>query len=1340
MTSLGQSSMLKELSLRLLGRPYLSSNKNSTSDSASLEDAPPNQSQSQSQSQNEHQLSIAKKNEALNKETQQSSNLWQKSMRPPSPTEFSMSTATIKDLNTMLSGISPSQVSFTSKFSTDSKSNNSETNEYHDSPMSPIHSLHQPSPVNEASEIQRNSGVSVTSNPPLFSSNPSTYTEETFIKSGYSKTFSAQNSSYQQAELRSSITTQTIERSSTENNDITSTYNATLPFVHQNLGNLRNNSSPHIRSSTTNINVDITVNTTSNINTSSSSETYRNEEFGGSSSIISPEISMASLNSEQIEEIKDWESLGIPKGWAIPIMKLRKVLQDRLLISNTNSTIPTLKSHPIFRIKELTDPQKKWVLFQMIKLLSQNKTTNLQKESQNILETLNSQFSKDTSHKPQIKPQSQLKPPEYQNRIASSQEQNPLNNFPQQKPSSLYFERFKKDFPQFHRRVSHQTQQILINMFTRFDVIPPESQEEVYQSFKTVFITRIKSYIQSSNNQKQQQQLSQISKQGPNFTSVASESLKPSTNNIPTLEINTDPAKLTPTTHTKQKMPLERDELVELTDPKKSRDSILPQSHIVQNYEKHTDNAGTITFESSSVSSISQQKNSKLPPLGVPMRIWPMPSKPSINTKETENNKAALVKPFNKPSSSSLSSSSNPVDHSKRKHPDPIYIVLDESSDESSDVDLLLPLNKRVKPNPSPESSKDALSKPNTQESDKFFSNQNNPNNNNIKPKDTEEFLQQPRRQRIKVNNNNKNDISIENSNISVTNPENTIDNINVDIAKSNIPFEKRTQKQHSNKETEKREILNKTKTEEEKEKEFKTIDKNFVSESGNKSEDKQRKENEKGKKRDDEKSSVYISNEEQIREPSKSINEKLEESGKKLQKIWENIISKYSDPELAESGDVVDLISGNVIEDNGHLRSLPYGRQSVWTEINNAESEEQNAENEENERKRINEQDRGAFAPVVADNLDVPEYVFISSEDENDSDDEGVEAEDEDEDESENESEEIIINENKDDEKMDEVTSAIKMTVQDFFEDDSDYNKSTDDVTESEDRNPPPAVPSNTVRVVGRIKGKSLNTTMESQSKLESYFENSRTSSKQKNQVYNEDSDDIKGSNRRDDKKNNTASSREKPRREESGKNSSDDDDDNDNDDNNNIQTPQVNNATENFKNSTKLITTTTTPKVNLDISQKLRSKIKIQLQNKMDKKKELDEMSILGGISNDPFVKILKSLRKEENEEEEQNETKYTREKRLRRRRKDPIEIKKEVLTDDYDSFNNETIANNDDDEEKEETSFLKLFKGKYTFGSFKNADNINRQVEEINLGSPKLMTVPHSSEWWKNNLIMS
>ncbi|VVT51669.1 uncharacterized protein SAPINGB_P003173 [Magnusiomyces paraingens] len=73
----------------------------------------------------------------------------------------------------------------------------------------------------------------------------------------------------------------------------------------------------------------------------------------------------------------------------------------------------------------------------------------------------------------------------------------------------------------------------------------------------------------------------------------------------------------------------------------------------------------------------------------------------------------------------------------------------------------------------------------------------------------------------------------------------------------------------------------------------------------------------------------------------SGTVNDNLDTSTQRFQNTWEAIISKYSDSKYAESGDVVDLLTGDVVEDNGHLRSLPENQKSLWTYYGEPEEEE---------------------------------------------------------------------------------------------------------------------------------------------------------------------------------------------------------------------------------------------------------------------------------------------------------------------------------------------------------------------------------------------------------------
>lgn len=64
---------------------------------------------------------------------------------------------------------------------------------------------------------------------------------------------------------------------------------------------------------------------------------------------------------------------------------------------------------------------------------------------------------------------------------------------------------------------------------------------------------------------------------------------------------------------------------------------------------------------------------------------------------------------------------------------------------------------------------------------------------------------------------------------------------------------------------------------------------------------------------------------------PDNDLASKREAAVLKLKSVWDSIIEKYSAPEVGDYGDVIDLETGDIIEDNGHLRSLAAPRENVW-------------------------------------------------------------------------------------------------------------------------------------------------------------------------------------------------------------------------------------------------------------------------------------------------------------------------------------------------------------------------------------------------------------------------
>ncbi|AOA64896.1 Centromeric chromatin component [Komagataella phaffii CBS 7435] len=58
---------------------------------------------------------------------------------------------------------------------------------------------------------------------------------------------------------------------------------------------------------------------------------------------------------------------------------------------------------------------------------------------------------------------------------------------------------------------------------------------------------------------------------------------------------------------------------------------------------------------------------------------------------------------------------------------------------------------------------------------------------------------------------------------------------------------------------------------------------------------------------------------------------ELLEKQGERLQKRWRSIIDKYSKVDLDEQGDLIDLHTGEIVEDNGHLESVSSRKHNIW-------------------------------------------------------------------------------------------------------------------------------------------------------------------------------------------------------------------------------------------------------------------------------------------------------------------------------------------------------------------------------------------------------------------------
>jgi hypothetical protein len=57
-------------------------------------------------------------------------------------------------------------------------------------------------------------------------------------------------------------------------------------------------------------------------------------------------------------------------------------------------------------------------------------------------------------------------------------------------------------------------------------------------------------------------------------------------------------------------------------------------------------------------------------------------------------------------------------------------------------------------------------------------------------------------------------------------------------------------------------------------------------------------------------------------------------ESGEKLLGAWADIIDRYSDPQLSGVSDVIDLETGVIVEDHGHIRTLERDTESLWRPV----------------------------------------------------------------------------------------------------------------------------------------------------------------------------------------------------------------------------------------------------------------------------------------------------------------------------------------------------------------------------------------------------------------------
>ncbi|ANB11286.1 Muscle M-line assembly protein unc-89 [Sugiyamaella lignohabitans] len=63
-------------------------------------------------------------------------------------------------------------------------------------------------------------------------------------------------------------------------------------------------------------------------------------------------------------------------------------------------------------------------------------------------------------------------------------------------------------------------------------------------------------------------------------------------------------------------------------------------------------------------------------------------------------------------------------------------------------------------------------------------------------------------------------------------------------------------------------------------------------------------------------------------------ISSEREKSEYKLGQAWMAIISKYGNEDIEKDADVIDLYTGEIVEDHGHLRSLDDKTGSLWLDV----------------------------------------------------------------------------------------------------------------------------------------------------------------------------------------------------------------------------------------------------------------------------------------------------------------------------------------------------------------------------------------------------------------------
>lgn len=59
-----------------------------------------------------------------------------------------------------------------------------------------------------------------------------------------------------------------------------------------------------------------------------------------------------------------------------------------------------------------------------------------------------------------------------------------------------------------------------------------------------------------------------------------------------------------------------------------------------------------------------------------------------------------------------------------------------------------------------------------------------------------------------------------------------------------------------------------------------------------------------------------------------------------KVKKAWSSIIEKYSSLSENQQGDVIDILTGEIVTDTGHLRSLKQIKDDVWVDLNKIDND----------------------------------------------------------------------------------------------------------------------------------------------------------------------------------------------------------------------------------------------------------------------------------------------------------------------------------------------------------------------------------------------------------------